>query len=465
MINFTITEEELETPSSKEEDREIIEQVNIDPSDPEKCVGIGANLDPVIKEELIPFFHKERVNIRLGSSDLLLCGLDRSVVSIDLLLCGLDRSVGSIDMLLCGLDRPVGSIDLWARSTCGLDRPAGSIDLWARSTCGLDRHVDMTGIDPNIVCLELNMDTTFKPIKQKMRTLGPEQPQAVNDEVERLFNARSIEEVRYPDLLANLVVVKKKNGKWRVCVNFTDLNKSCPKDNFRLPHIDRLVEATAGNELLSFMDAFSGYNQIMMHSDDREKTNEEDHIKHLKACFESLNSYGRKLNLTKCSFAVMSGEFMDYIVTKRGIKANPKKITAILDLPSPRNVQEVQQLTVRIAALTTFISRLTDKCLPFYELLRRNQMFEWDARSEESFKELKQYLSTPQVLSKHEQGKAHYLYISVSSSAVSRVLVKENQGEQKTNSRFQTKVRNGSDSTCLRSSCCTKFTLCFSKNY
>ncbi|CAN6997487.1 unnamed protein product [Brassica oleracea var. botrytis] len=67
-------------------------------------------------------------------------------------------------------------------------------------------------------------------------------------------------------------IVKKKNGKWRVCVDFTDLNKACPKDSFPLPHIDRLVEATAGNELLSFMDAFSGYNQIMMNPDDREKT-------------------------------------------------------------------------------------------------------------------------------------------------------------------------------------------------
>ena len=67
-------------------------------------------------------------------------------------------------------------------------------------------------------------------------------------------------------------MVKKKNGKWRVCVDFTDLNKACPKDSFPLPHIDRLVEGTAGNELLSYMDAFSGYNQIMMNPDDCERT-------------------------------------------------------------------------------------------------------------------------------------------------------------------------------------------------
>ena len=110
------------------------------------------------------------------------------------------------------------------------------------------------------------------PSARKKRKLGPERSKAVNEEVERLLAAGSIAEVRYPEWLANPVVVKKKNGKWHVCVDFTDLNKACPKDSYPLPHIDRLVELTAGNELLTFMDAFSGYNQIMMHPDDREKT-------------------------------------------------------------------------------------------------------------------------------------------------------------------------------------------------
>jgi len=84
------------------------------------------------------------------------------------------------------------------------------------------------------------------------------------------------------------VVVKKKNGKWRVCVNFTDLNKACPKDSYPLPNIDRVVESTAGNEMLTFMDAFSGYNQIMMHPDDREKTLQEIWV--LVAVHRSTNS-------------------------------------------------------------------------------------------------------------------------------------------------------------------------------
>ncbi|XP_013614663.1 PREDICTED: uncharacterized protein LOC106320859 [Brassica oleracea var. oleracea] len=130
---------------------------------------------------------------------------------------------------------------------------------------------DMKGIDPAITSHELNVDPTFKLIRQKRQKLGPERSKAVNEEVDRLLDAGFIAEVRYPEWLANPVVVKKKNGKWRICVDFTDLNKACPKDNYPLPHIDRLVESTAGNELLTLMDAFSGYNQIMMHTDDREK--------------------------------------------------------------------------------------------------------------------------------------------------------------------------------------------------
>ena len=76
----------------------------------------------------------------------------------------------------------------------------------------------------------------------------------------------------YPDWLANVVMVKKANGKWRMCVDFTDLNKACPKDSYPLPRIDQLVDSTAGHKLLSFMDAFSRYNQIRMDEVDQEKT-------------------------------------------------------------------------------------------------------------------------------------------------------------------------------------------------
>ncbi|KAG7600736.1 Ribonuclease H-like superfamily [Arabidopsis suecica] len=193
---------------------------------------------------------------------------------------------------------------------------------------------EMTGNYTKVISHELNIDPTFKPIKQKQRKLGPERAEAVNVEVQRLLDAGLMREVKYPDWLANPVVVKKKNGKWRVCVDFTDLNKACPKDIFPLPHIDR--------------------------------------------------------------------------------------------------IREVQRLTGRVAALNRFISKSTDKCLPFYNLLRKaSKNFVWDENCERAFGELKDYLSKPPVLAKLEFGEELFLYVSVSDSAVSGVLVRiDRNGER-----------------------------------
>ncbi|XP_010495428.1 PREDICTED: uncharacterized protein LOC104772525 [Camelina sativa] len=156
-----------------------------------------------------------------------------------------------------------------------------------------------------------------------------------------------------------------------------------------------------------------------------------DHITHLRQCFDTLNKYGMKLNPAKCTFAVKSGEFLGYLVTRRGIEANPKQIKAIIDLPLPKNAREVQRLTGRIAALNRFISRSTDKCLPFYQLLKTKGKFEWAEACHSAFNELKSYLSTPPILAKPELGEILFLYIAVSESAVSGVLVKDDRGEQR----------------------------------
>jgi len=133
-------------------------------------------------------------------------------------------------------------------------------------------HEDMPGIDPSVIVHKLNVDPNYHPVKQRRRAFAAERNTAVAEEVKKLLKARFIREVDYPEWLANVVLVKKSNGKWRMCVDFTDLNKACPKDSFPLPRIDLLVDSTAGHELLSFMDAFSRYNQIYMKEADQEKT-------------------------------------------------------------------------------------------------------------------------------------------------------------------------------------------------
>ena len=128
------------------------------------------------------------------------------------------------------------------------------------------------GIDPDFICHHLNVNPSITPRKQLPRRSSKDHYEAVKEEVTKLKRARAIKEVFYPKWLANTVVVKKKNDKWRVCIDFTDLNKVCPKDPFPLPRIDQLVNATVHHSRMSFLNAFQGYHQIPLALDNQEKT-------------------------------------------------------------------------------------------------------------------------------------------------------------------------------------------------
>ncbi|XP_015955674.1 uncharacterized protein LOC107480066 [Arachis duranensis] len=131
---------------------------------------------------------------------------------------------------------------------------------------------DMPGIHPSVITHKLAINSGARPISQRKRNLGIEKRLACLAEVKKLIAANFIREIRFTTWLANVVMVKKSNGKWRMCVDFTDLNKACPKDAYPLPCIDNLVDNSCGFGSLSFMDAYSGYNQILMHPSDQEKT-------------------------------------------------------------------------------------------------------------------------------------------------------------------------------------------------
>ena len=122
-------------------------------------------------------------------------------------------------------------------------------------------------------------------------------------------------------------------------------------------------------------------------------TTAEFHIAHLSAAFQILREYNMKLNPTKCAFGVSAKKFLGFIVNNRGIEANPNKIKVVLDMPSPSSIKEVQRMTGRIAALSRFVSKASDKCQPFFQVLKK--AFQWDTKSEEAFSALKTYLSSP----------------------------------------------------------------------
>ncbi|XP_074301010.1 uncharacterized protein LOC141632357 [Silene latifolia] len=343
-------------------------------------------------------------------------------------------------------------------------------------------HDDMVGIYPSVITHRLNVNANYQPVQHKRRKFSPERNEVINQEIENLLAVGKIREVKYPEWISNVVVVPKKNNKWRVCVDFMDLNTACPKDLFPLPHIDAMVDETTGHEMLIFLDAWSGYNQSKMHPHDQEKTafrsergmycynvmpfglknvgstyqrlvkkmfkNEigrtmevyiddmvvkskqaEQHMAHLENTFEILRKYHMKLNPLKCTFGVSSGKFLGYLVTQRGIEASTEQIRAVLQLESPQKPKEVQRLTERMAALNRFISMSSDRCRLFYDILRKSKRFEWAEEHEKAFDELKSYMSTPPLLSKPKLGEPLYLYLSVIEVAVSAVLATNNESE------------------------------------
>ena len=268
------------------------------------------------------------------------------------------------------------------------------------------------------------MDPNVRPVHQRRQKFNEEKRQVIREETTKLLKAGHIREIQYPEWLANVVLVKKANGKWRMCVDFTDLNKAYPKDSYPLPSIDALVDSASGCRLLSFLDAFSGYNQIMMHPRDECKTTfmtksscycykampfglknveatyqrlmdrvlapklgrkvqafvddmvvttqqKEQHATDLEELFTTITKYMLKLNPEKCVFRAEAGKFLGFLLTSQGIEANPDKCAAIINMGIPISVKEVQQLTGGMAALSKLLSARGDKGHPYFQCLRR----------------------------------------------------------------------------------------------
>lgn len=263
-------------------------------------------------------------------------------------------------------------------------------------------------------------------------------------------------------------------------IDFTSLNKACPKDDFPLLRISTLVDSAAGCELLSLLDCFSGYHQIWMNQDDKEKTSfitpfgtycfrrmveglrnvgltfarmtvevfkddktisahmddiigqsklKQDHISILARAFPYLRSAGLKLNPGKCIFGVSKGKLLGCLVLSRGIEANPKKIDTIINMELPTSKKTAQHLAGRLAALNRFILRSAERGLPFFEVLRNTEPFNWGPTQQNAVEDLKRYLVNLTTLASPSPSKPLLLYVAASLHAESAVLVKERQTE------------------------------------
>jgi hypothetical protein len=248
--------------------------------------------------------------------------------------------------------------------------------------------LDLIGVSHTIIEHNLGIDPTVRPKKQKLQKMSDEKTEVAKAEVHHLLEAKFIEPISYPTWLANVVMVQKKNGKWRMSIDFTNLNKACPKVNFPLPRIDKIVDFVAGCEAMSLLDCFLSYHQIYMKEEDKANTsfimpfdtycfvrmpeglknagstfsrltksiledqmghniftyvddivvaskNKDNHLSDLPETFANMREARLRLNPEKCIFGIRQGKILGYLVSQRGIKENPSKIQAIMDMAPP----------------------------------------------------------------------------------------------------------------------------------
>jgi hypothetical protein len=268
-----------------------------------------------------------------------------------------------------------------------------------------------------------------------------------------------------------------------MCIDYTSLNKACPKDLYPLPRIDQIVDSTSGCDLLSFLDAYSGFHQIQMSREDRKHTTfvtvdglycyvvmpyglknalpkfvramsktfgdlirdrvevyvddimvkterRSTLVEDLTLVFDKMWATRTKLNPDKCVFGVFAGKLLGFLVSHRGIEENPEKIKAIDAMRPPARIKDIQKLTGSLATLSRFISRLAERALPFFKLLRKSGSFSWTKEAEQAFQELKQHLVSLPILVALEPGEPLYLYIAAAAEAVSMVLVVDRTAQE-----------------------------------
>ena len=184
--------------------------------------------------------------------------------------------------------------------------------------------------------------------------------------------------------------------------------------------MDRVLTPMLGQNVQAYVD------DMVVTSQQKEQ-----HVADVEELFTMIAKYRLKLNPEKCVFGVEAGKFLGFLLSERGIEANPKKCVAIISMRSPISVKEVQQLTGRMVALSRFVSAGGDKGHPYFQCLKRNNRFVWTRECEETFVKLKEYLANPPMLCKPELGIPLRLYFVVTKKAISSVLLQEQDQMQR----------------------------------
>jgi hypothetical protein len=334
--------------------------------------------------------------------------------------------------------------------------------------------------ETSIIDHKIPLKPGVKPFRQKIRKINPIMLPMIEKEVKKLLDAKIIIPLRYSDWVANLVPVRKKNGEIRLCVDFRNLNKSSLKDNYPLPKMDHVLEKVVGDNQMSMIDGFSGYNQVSMNEQDREKTSfttpwgtfmyekmpfglmnvgatfqramdiafvgerdkfvviylddltvfyktDEEHLMNLKQTFKKCRRFGLSLNPKKSHFAMREGKLLVHVVSKEGIRIDPKRIEVIDTITILRNIKEIQSFLGKINFLRKFIPNFAEIVKLITGMLKKDSGVNWTIDAMASFMHIKKFIREEPMLASLDYLKDFLIFSFASDHTIAVVLLQKNE--------------------------------------
>jgi hypothetical protein len=355
------------------------------------------------------------------------------------------------------------------------------------------QYDDLKTFDTEVIQHKIPLNRDTKPFRQKLRSFNPLLLPMMEREIKKLLDARIIIPLRYSEWIANLVPVRKKNGEIRLCVDFRNLNKCSRKDNYPLPKMEHMLQKVSGSKVMSFIDGFSGYNQIAVHPEDREKTafttpwgtfmyekmpfglmnagatfqramdiafigekdkfvliyldditvfssSHELHLQHLRKVFLKCRRYGISLNPKKSNFALKEGKLLGHIVSEEGVKIDPKRVEAIRNLSLPRSKKDIQSFLGTINFVRRFIGNFAELTKNITAMLKKDSEIKWTEAAKQSFSDIKEAITSAPVLISPDFSKVFYIFSFASNDTIAAVLLQKNIDDQEQPVAFFSKV-------------------------
>lgn len=329
--------------------------------------------------------------------------------------------------------------------------------------------------------LRIELKDGMKPVRQRLRRMGPEQMKALREEVDKLLKAGFICPVDTAEWVSPVVVTPKKDGKWRVCVDFKPLNAATKKDPYPLPFIDQILDSVAGYERYSVCDGFFGYFELKIAPEDQKKTSfitpwgcfcykvlpygltngpahyqkranwalspfigsfvkdfiddfcvystRAEHCEKLEMVLSRYDECGGQLNPKKCSFAQPRVKLLGHMLSENGIEADPDKVKAIILLPSPKDAKQLATFVYKVKYMARFIPLVSQVLYPLQQVAKHDPLV-WNEECEVLFQNVKEILGGLPAMQAPDWNQVFYVNPSVGEDAIGAMLLQKEKESQ-----------------------------------